>query len=232
MNVNDEAAPLSTLTNRAALARIVPFLVFIGFIALADLLERQHVSLQTLRWLYPVQFLAVAACLVYYWRDYTELHGFAVTWRQAMMGIVAGLLVFVLWINLTADWMTFGTPRGYNVMDQGELNITLLVFRLAGAALLVPLMEELFWRSFLMRWIDHTDFSALDPRVVSTKALIISIVLFGVEHQLWFAGIVAGIVYSALYVRCRTLWISILAHAVTNGLLGCWVVATQRWEFW
>ena len=232
MNVNDEAAPLSTLFNRAALARIVPFLVFLGFIALADLLERQHVSVHALRWLYPVQFLTVAACLAYYWRDYTELHSFDLSWRQAALGIVVGIVVFVLWISLTAGWMTLGTPRGYNVLDQGDINWTVLVFRFAGAALLVPLMEELFWRSFLLRWIDHTDFSAFDPRAVSVKALAISIVLFGFEHQLWLAGIVAGIAYSALYVRCRTLWISILAHAVTNGLLGCWIVATHRWEFW
>jgi uncharacterized protein len=232
MNVNDDAAPLSTLFNRPALARIVPFLIFLGFIALADLLERQHVSLSTLRWLYPVQFLTVGACLALYWRHYTELHRFDLSWRQAIIGIAVGIVVFVLWISLTAGWMTFGTPRGYDVTDEGQLNWTLLVFRLAGAALLVPVMEELFWRSFLLRWIDHTDFSALDPRAVSVKALAISIVLFGVEHQLWLAGIVAGIAYGALYVRCRTLWISILAHAVTNGLLGCWIVATHRWEFW
>jgi CAAX prenyl protease-like protein len=232
MNVNDETAPLSALFNRAALARIVPFLIFLGFIAVADVLERQHVGAAALRWLYPAQFLATAACLALYWRHYTEIHTFDLGWRQAALAIVVGALVFVLWISLTASWMRIGSVRGYDVTDAGELNLVLLAFRLAGAALLVPLMEELFWRSFLLRWIDQADFSALDPRAVSVKALVISIVLFGFEHQLWLAGIIAGIAYSALYVRCRTLWISILAHAVTNGLLGCWIVATHRWEFW
>lgn len=232
MNVNDEAAPPGAMINRAAWARIVPFLLFLAFIALGDLLERQHVSLQALRWLYPLQFLTVAASLALYWRHYTELHQWDVRWRDVLAAIVVGVLVFIVWIHLTASWMTFGTPRGYNPSDGAGINLTLLVFRLAGAALLVPIMEELFWRSFLLRWIDRTDFLLLDPRAVSLRALVISIVLFGVEHQLWFAGIVAGIAYSALYVRCRTLWISILAHAVTNGLLGCWIVATHRWEFW
>jgi CAAX prenyl protease-like protein len=232
MNVNDEAAPLSAIFNRAAMARIVPFLIFLGFIALADLLERQQVSAAALRWIYPVQFLSVGACLALYWRHYTELHTLDLNWVTALIAIGTGVLVFVLWISLTAGWMTIGTAHGYNPTDHGEFNLTLLAFRLAGAALLVPVMEELFWRSFLLRWIDRTDFSALDPRAVSVKALAISIVLFGVEHQLWLAGIVAGIAYSALYVRYRTLWIAVLAHAVTNGLLGCWIVATHRWEFW
>jgi CAAX prenyl protease-like protein len=232
MNANDDTAPPGAIFNRAALARIVPFLIFLGFIALADVLERQHVSVQALRWIYPFQFLTVTAALALYWRQYTELHTFDLDWPKALLGIAVGVIVFLLWISLTAGWMSFGTPRGYNPTDGGDINLVLVIFRLAGAALLVPVMEELFWRSFLLRWIDQTDFSALDPRAVSVKALVISIVLFGVEHQLWLAGIVAGIAYSALYVRCRTLWICILAHAVTNGLLGCWIVATSRWEFW
>jgi membrane protease YdiL (CAAX protease family) len=30
-------------------------------------------------------------------------------------------------------------------------------------ALLVPVMEELFWRSFLMRWIEQPVFEGVDP---------------------------------------------------------------------
>jgi CAAX prenyl protease-like protein len=49
---------------------------------------------------------------------------------------------------------------------------------------------------------------------------------------LWLAGIVAGAAYSVLFMRHRTLWSPILAHAVTNGLLGMWVVATGNWSYW
>jgi CAAX prenyl protease-like protein len=93
-------------------------------------------------------------------------------------------------------------------------------------------MEELFWRSFLMRWVASPDFETVEPARAGLKAFIITVVLFGFEHNLWLAGIVAGIAYTLLYMRYRTLWSPILAHAVTNGLLGLWVVHTGSWAFW
>jgi CAAX prenyl protease-like protein len=93
-------------------------------------------------------------------------------------------------------------------------------------------MEELFWRSFLMRWIDAPDFESVAPSQLSLKSFIITVLLFGFEHNLWLAGIVAGAAYSLLYMRHRSLWSPILAHAVTNGLLGIWVVRTGNWSYW
>jgi CAAX protease family protein len=103
---------------------------------------------------------------------------------------------------------------------------------LAGAVLVVPVMEELFWRSFAMRWIQDHDFLAVPPSRVGLKALGIGAVLFGLEHHLWFAGILAGLAYGWLYLRTGNLWVPILSHAVTNGLLGAWVLYTRSWEFW
>ncbi|MDP3331927.1 MAG: CAAX prenyl protease-related protein [Methylococcaceae bacterium] len=93
-------------------------------------------------------------------------------------------------------------------------------------------MEELFWRSFIMRWIDRADFSALSPVNISTKALFISSILFASEHSYWFAGLVAGLVYGLLYIRTQNLWAPVIAHAVTNGVLGVWVLYTGHWNYW
>jgi len=57
----------------------------------------------------------------------------------------------------------------------------------------VPVMEELFWRSYLMRWIDQHDFLALAPAAISLKAILVSGLVFGLAHHLWFAGILAGL---------------------------------------
>jgi hypothetical protein len=108
----------------------------------------------------------------------------------------------------------------------------LVLVRIAGAALVVPVMEELFWRSFLMRWIESSDFEAVDPSRIRMKSFVITVVLFGFEHNLWLAGMVAGVVFNALFMRHRTLWSPILGHSVTNGLLGVWVVATGNWSYW
>jgi CAAX prenyl protease-like protein len=60
----------------------------------------------------------------------------------------------------------------------------------------------------------------------------VTVILFGVEHNLWLAGMVAGVVYGLLYMRSNTLWSPILAHSVTNGLLGGWIIYTGNWGYW
>jgi CAAX prenyl protease-like protein len=108
----------------------------------------------------------------------------------------------------------------------------LVAVRWIGAALIVPVMEELFWRSFLMRWIQSPQFESVVPQRVALKAIVLSTFVFVLAHTLWLAAIVAGLAYAWLYVRTGKLWTSVIAHAVTNGVLGVWVVATGRWAFW
>jgi hypothetical protein len=106
------------------------------------------------------------------------------------------------------------------------------LLRLAGAALVVPLMEELFWRSFLLRWVQSQQFLDLAPVQIGLRAILISSVLFGLEHNLWLAGIVAGLAYAWLYRASGNLWPPIIAHAITNLILGVWVLSTGNWQFW
>jgi CAAX prenyl protease-like protein len=220
------------LFSRAAWARILPFAAYIFFIVLGDLLERAGLSRSELRWLYPVQAGTVAVLLAVFWRRYHELHVPLPTPAQLITALAVGVLVLVLWINLDAPWMTVGSSPGYDPRSDGDMNWLLVAIRILGAALVVPVMEELFWRSFVMRWADAADFEALEPARVGIKGFLISSVLFGFEHNLWLAGIVAGVAYALLYMRHRNLWSAVLAHAVTNGLLGAWVVATGSWQFW
>jgi CAAX prenyl protease-like protein len=98
--------------------------------------------------------------------------------------------------------------------------------------LVVPVMEELFWRSFLMRWIDRRDFLTLAPPRSSVAALVISSTVFALAHQLWLAGLIAGLAYGWIYRRTGNLWFPILAHASTNLLLGLWVIDQRAWSYW
>lgn len=219
------------MVSRAALARALPFLAYMAFIVVADVLGRAGVGAEQLRWLYPVKVGVVAALLWYFRKDYTELAA-GLSPRAAVAALLCGVLVLLLWINLNASWMQVGTAAGFDPRDGGRLQWPLLLVRLAGAALVVPLMEELFWRSFLMRWIAAADFLAVDPRTLQLRSFIVTVILFGFEHNMWLAGIIAGAFYSLLYMRTRNLWSAILAHAVTNGLLGIWVVWTGSWQYW
>jgi len=68
--------------------------------------------------------------------------------------------------------------------------------------------------------------------LVSLKAILVSSLIFGFEHTLWFAGILAGLAYAWLYRASGSFWPAIVAHAVTNGMLGVWVLHTVSWQFW
>ena len=196
------------------------------------MLERAGMARDLLRWLYPVQASVVALLLAFCWRHYHELQVPLPGPGRLLACSGVGVLVFLLWINLDASWMSIGLAQGYDPSTDGEIDWLLVAIRIAGAALVVPVMEELFWRSFLMRWIEAADFEAVAPAVVGLKGVLVSSLLFGFEHSLWLAGIVAGLAYAFLYMRYRNLWSAVLAHAVTNGLLGAWVVATGNWSFW
>jgi len=115
---------------------------------------------------------------------------------------------------------------------EGGLDWPLIVLRIAGAARLVPVMEELFWRSFLMRWLQAPVFEAVPPRGVGLRAVVLSTFVFVLAHTLWLAAAVAGLAYAWLYIRSGKLWVAVIAHGVTNAALGVWVVATGNWQFW
>lgn len=225
------ALPLS----RAALLRIAPFALFMLLLVLRGSLPGDGSSAFDPRWVYALTVLLVGGVLLWFWREYGEL---AVPnlpdLKEALLAVAVGVVVFVLWINLDAPILRIGDPSATftPVNAQGELQWPLIAVRWIGAALLVPVMEELFWRSFLMRWIDRPQFETVVPQRVSLKAILLSTFVFTLAHTLWLAAIVAGLAYAWLFVRTGKLWVPVIAHAVTNGVLGVWVVMTGSWSFW
>ena len=217
----------------AAKARCYPFALFMVLLALRGYLPEAE-GLDT-RWIYGLSVLMVGAMLFSYRREYGERARQTLpTASEAGMSVAAGLLVFVLWIKLDAPWMQIAEPTAsfLPIHRDGTLIWPLVVLRWIGAALVVPLMEELFWRSFLMRWIEKPMFETVDPQGVGIKAIVLSTFVFVLAHTLWLAAIVAGLAYALLYRRTGKLWTAIIAHAVTNGALGIWVVKTGQWQFW
>lgn len=217
----------------AAFARCLPFVVFMALLALRGYVPAS-LGLDA-RWIYGGQTLIVAGPLAWYWRDYGELARQNLPdARETAWAIVVGIVVFALWVRLDAPWMQLGEAAASFVpLDAaGQPIWALIALRLAGATLVVPVMEELFWRSFLMRWIQHPGFERVDPQTVGLKAVVLSTFVFVLAHTLWLAAIVAGLAYALLYRRTARLWTAVIAHAVTNGLLGVWVIWSGRWEFW
>ncbi len=221
---------------RSTVVRVMPFLAFMLLLALRGMAPDDGSWGVDPRWLYGVQTVLVAGLLVLWWRDYGELS--RQTWPtlgEAAFAAAVGALVFVLWIHLDAAWMTMpadATAPFVPADAAGRLDWPLITVRWLGATLLVPVMEELFWRSFLMRWLQAPVFDAVPPASVRLKAIVLSTFVFVLAHTLWLAAAVAGLAYAWLYVRSGKLWLPVLAHAVTNGLLSIWVVSTGQWQFW
>lgn len=217
------------------ISRVLPFAVYILFLAMGDYLTPlfDNAGIDT-KWIYGSKILAVSALLVYFFHEYVEL-----TVRPKLIHLcyaaIVGVSVFFIWILPYPDWATLGDDvKVFDpVQNQGQFDVFLwLSIRIAGAAMVVPVMEELFWRSFLMRWLDNKEFLSISPANVSFFAIVTSSTLFALEHHLWLAGLFAGLVYALLYKMYRNLWVPVFAHAVTNGLLGIWIVFTGNWQYW
>lgn len=224
-------------------ARIAPFGLYILFLLVGQAvgwLEQangwQPSLTQSIQlWIYPVKTLAVVAALVYYWHQYDEL-----SWPPKLsfpslaLAIATGVFVYLAWVRMDWSWAMQGDrPAGYNpFLQQGGSEYVLAAFRLFGAAIVVPIMEELFWRSFLMRYLISSRFAAVAIGTVTPLSFGLVVVFFGVEHDLWLAGMMAGTAYGLLLARTQNLWTCVIAHGITNLALGVHVLVTHEWHWW
>jgi len=186
-------------------------------------------------WLYPIQISFVAALLVFYRKDYIELkEKLVANVREGFFAIGVGVLVYVLWVRMDFPWAMQGElGEGYNPFQVGGgLGIFYAGVRLFGASVIVPLMEEVFWRSFIIRYIISQDFLSVKLGQFTWISFWVTVGLFGVEHNLWLAGMMAGVAYNLLLYRTRRLWPCIIAHGVTNFILGVHVLVTGEWHWW
>ncbi|MDB5809253.1 MAG: amino terminal protease family protein [Betaproteobacteria bacterium] len=229
-------SPMSAQWITPGVARALPFVFFVAFIAFEAIAgERLRALGMDTRWLYVARIVVVSFALAALWRHYIELHTAAgVTARGVISAAAAGMVVFAVWIYFDFSWARFGTSPGFDPTVQGgtEFSWQFLFFRLLGLAVIVPVMEELFWRSYLLRRLERHDFLSQDPAHIGIRAGLICAVLFALEHTLWFAGLVAGVAYVLVYVVGRNIWLAIISHATTNAALGGWIVWNRNWQLW
>lgn len=132
-------------------------------------------------------------------------------------GFVAGVAVFAIWIAPEVLLGTGGAVEaGTSAYSPATCGWPFTVAKLAASAFVIPAAEELFFRKWL---VDFAGFWWM-------------VALFAVEHgERWHVGAVAGIVYGVLASRFG-IKSAIIAHSVTNLVLGLYVVIFDRWAFW
>lgn len=148
-----------------------------------------------------------------------------------------GVGVFALWI--APDLIFPGYRDALFGMDgpsfpaQARTDPVALALRAARAVILVPIVEELFWRAWLPRWLIRHDFRSVPLGTYTPFTFAATALLFAVEHgQYWDVGLLAGVIYNAWMWRTRRLGDCILAHAVTNACLAAYVVTAGQWQYW
>ena len=179
--------------------------------------------------IYPAQTIAIGACLYYFRKVYLD----EIRLQIDVPAILAGIFVFVIWVMSEGYYPAIGSSE-FNPYEYGKGSMVwmLMGFRLIGAVLVIPLMEELFWRSFAIRFLISDKFKEVPLGQFTWPSFIIVSIAFGFEHHRWLPGIVAGMVYAGTLYRTRNLFSPILSHGVTNLLLGIYVIMTQKWTFW
>jgi hypothetical protein len=189
------------------------------------------------RWYYPVQFLAVVATIGWVSRPVLS---FRAGFPLGSMGI--GIGVFAIWIlpdvlwGYRHHWLFDNFITGHaasSIAPALRQNVIFLVLRVGVSVALVPVLEELFWRGWLMRWLIDKDFLKVPLGTYARGAFWMVAVLFASEHgPYWEVGLAAGIVYNWWIIHTRNLADCMLAHAVTNGLLAAYVLMNGQWQYW
>ena len=156
--------------------------------------------------------------------------------------ILLGLAVCALWVapdTLVPGWRSHWlfqngiTGELKTSIPPGELTPIMLVLRSMRAALLVPIIEELFWRGWLPRWLQDTRFERIPLGRYTPFAFWATAALFAAEHgPYWEVGLLCGIIYNWWMRRTRSLGDLVLTHAVTNAALSAYVILGERWTFW
>ncbi len=164
--------------------------------------------------------------------------------KHLLMSTAIGIGVFMFWIAPDALWPGYrshwlfsnavvGVPAS-GLDAAGRQDAVTLALRAARAVLLVPIVEELFWRGWLPRAVDSFDDFRLRPLgSYTTLSFWATALLFASEHgSYWDVGLLCGIVYNVWMARTRSIADLIWTHAVTNACLSAYVVFANKWEYW
>jgi CAAX prenyl protease-like protein len=215
-----------------SLPYVLPFIVFLFFIAV-----QKYIPLSPAIE-YPLRVVLLALVLFVFSRKVIELRC-----SRRIETAVIGVAVFVIWIGpdllfpgYRRHWIfqneLFGS-LGSNIPENVLNSPIVLWSRIIRAVVLVPIIEELFWRAWLMRWLIAPRFKRVPLGAFAPVSFTATALLFASEHgPYWDVGLAAGLIYNWWMIRTKSLGDCILAHAVTNACLCGYVVATRHWEYW
>lgn len=219
---------------------LLPMGVFMGFIFLGS----------QAKWLFPWAYIGrtfvVGALLIWLWPRLKV----TIRWTHLPLGVLVGIVGTVQWIGMECLLVKLFGTKGFSLavlqlvsdienhydypaaFESPAMLWTFLTVRLLGPVLVVPIMEELFWRDWLWRtfasYDKDGDFNSVPVGVYEWKAVWILPLAFALVHVQFLTAIVWALLIAWLLVKTKSLGACIVAHATTNLLLGLWILATWK----
>jgi CAAX prenyl protease-like protein len=234
-------AILDDVKKSPTLARAVPFVVFLVLTAAQGWFGEAGKY-----WFYLFKTLVGAWMLWELRHVITEFR-----WAWSWEAVVAGIGVFVLWVGIDPFypgqdelWHRLGMGadpaekepvfwQPFEHFGAGAMAAWFfIIVRVAGSTLVVPPLEEIFYRSLVYRYLISPEFERVPFRRFHLTSLILTSLVFAFTHQQWLAGFLCGLIYQWLVIRKDRIGDAMTAHAITNFLLGIWVVWRGDWQFW
>lgn len=224
----------SARTNRTTAAYVAPMAVFLLLLALNSAAKTAGGGFwfsSPEYWVYPLQTLVCGVLLLVYKREYE----FAAP-RRVWIAVVVAVVVFLVWIAPHALFGALPRTSGFNPeVFRGPavywMTVTLRFLRLV---VVVPFVEEIFWRGFLLRYLISNDFARVPFGSFTWLSFAVVSFAFMSTHALpdWPAALVCGALYNCVAYWTKSLFSCVIAHALTNLLLGLWIMQTRQWGFW
>lgn len=239
--------------------QVIPFAIFMGFLLVlqvagsfftVDLPSQPWWRRAPEHWIYPLQTVACLVVLIRWWRAYE----FNWSWKWSLAGAVFGVIGIGFWImpthlfdllSLTKDgwWKWFGfAPRrdGFNpgdvFMEGGAAWWSSLVLRFLRAAVVVALVEEIFWRSFAMRlaidWEGDYWKQPFGKGSWLSFGLVTGLFMFAHAPVDYFGALIYGSLTYLLCIWSRNLGACVVMHFVANLLMGLYAMSFGKYGLW
>jgi len=218
---------------------IVPFLAFLAITSLEGEAKNDDGSLNANLYatIYCLKIVIVGGCVIWGRKALNDLLLVPkpVFWIYA---IVSGLMIGFFWVHLEGFYPPLpesivGKRTGFNPLKNldGPLQAVFLVARFLGLVIVVPVIEELFTRDFVLRFVTKPEWETVEPWHFSLNAAIFSTIIFVVGHPEWLPAILCGLIWLALLRYSKSVSVLVISHAVANLAIGFYSIFTGDWHF-
>jgi uncharacterized protein len=219
---------------------VAPFMTFLLLLALGQLFPGpQHVP-----WLYAVRTFGALGVSLLFWKYWPPLGK-----GHLLPAVGFGVLAAFMWVAVhklfaAQPWYAATQIVGRDAAPDEQFDCfaqlgrgwalwLFLIVRIGGASIVVPIVEEIFWRGFLLRLlVDQWEWDKVPLGTFTVRSFVVCSLLSALEHPQWEVGILCWMLFNVLFYWKKSLLFLIVTHGVTNLVLYTYVVLYRDWVFW